>query len=508
MSGNKQLALNTLATAINLIVAFSISFFLTSYLVKTIGSTAYGFFGLANTIVNYALIITTALNSMAARFIGIEVHKGDFKQASVYYSSVFVADSIFAALIFIPSCIAIWYINYIFDVPSDLLSDVRILFYVVFLNMCLNIISAVFGGVYVIKNRLDLSSYITIISHILKALLLVYLYWKFEPSIIYLGTATLLATLITITSNIHFNRKLLPEVKLSKGLSSWHAVKTIVSSGVWNSLNQLSVTLLHGLDLLLANLFISSAAMGVLSVSGTIPGVITSCLFSLANVYTPVFLEHYAHGKFDKLLNDLKNSIKLMTIVTCIPIGSLIGFGMPFYKLWVPNVDLNLLYGLSIFVVLPLFSGGAISGTNYIYTITNKVKWQSIVLLLTGLINVFVVFILLKTTSLGVYAIVGVSATIGIIRNFIFNAPYAAYCIKQPLRTLYPEMIISIVCLVVWASVGLLLSNYLSLDSWGKLIGVGFSYIIILTYITTYILLSKSQRNYLLKRIRGIINRH
>ncbi len=78
---NKQFALNTTAIGLNLLVQFTINFFLTSYLVRTVGSTAYGFFTLANTMVNYALIISTALNSMSARFVGIEYHKQNFKEA-------------------------------------------------------------------------------------------------------------------------------------------------------------------------------------------------------------------------------------------------------------------------------------------------------------------------------------------------------------------------------------------------------------------------------------------
>lgn len=505
MAVNKQFAINTSTIALNLLVSFAISFFLTSYLVRTIGSTAYGFYGLANNIVNYALIITTALNSMAARFIGVEVHRGNYNQASIFYSSVFIADLLFAAIIFIPSCVAIWYINTFFDVPNELIVDVKILFYIVFINMCLNIVAAVFGGVYMIRNRLDISSLIRVFSNIVKAVLLVFFYWRFKPSIVYLGTATLVATLITIISNIHFDKKLLPEVILDKRLSSWKAVKTIISSGIWNSLNQLSITLLHGFDLLLANIFISSTAMGVLSVAGTIPGVISACVFVLANVFTPIFLELYAHEKFNEIRKELKNSVKFMTLITCIPIGFLIGFGVPFYKLWVPNMDISLLYYLSLFVILPLFSGGAISGTNYIYTVTNKVKWQSIVLLITGVINLIIAYILLKTTSLGVYAIVGVSASLGIIRNIVFNAPYAAICIKQPFYILYPEMLVSLFCIIVWGGVGLLISNFFILDTWPKLIGVGVTYAIILTFATSFIILSKAQRLYLKNKISHFI---
>ena len=86
MQPRRQFAVNTIATSLNLVIQFGINFFLTSYLVRTVGSTTFGFWGLANSIVNYALIITTALNSMAARYIGIDYHRGNMRKASGYFS--------------------------------------------------------------------------------------------------------------------------------------------------------------------------------------------------------------------------------------------------------------------------------------------------------------------------------------------------------------------------------------------------------------------------------------
>ena len=97
-------AASTATTMLNLIVQFSISFFLTSYIVEVLGEEEYGFFTLANNIVNYALIITTALNSMSSRFIGYELHNGRKENARKYYSSVLCGDVVFSLLLIISSC--------------------------------------------------------------------------------------------------------------------------------------------------------------------------------------------------------------------------------------------------------------------------------------------------------------------------------------------------------------------------------------------------------------------
>lgn len=65
-SAGKQMSINIIASIVSFAVTVGINFFLTPYLVKEVGSDAYGFIGLANNFVQYATIVTTALNQFQA----------------------------------------------------------------------------------------------------------------------------------------------------------------------------------------------------------------------------------------------------------------------------------------------------------------------------------------------------------------------------------------------------------------------------------------------------------
>ena len=73
--GNRRLAINLIANTISYGTTAVIAFFLTPYLVSTIGKEAYSFYPLANNFVNYMSVVTISLNSMASRFITIEIVK-------------------------------------------------------------------------------------------------------------------------------------------------------------------------------------------------------------------------------------------------------------------------------------------------------------------------------------------------------------------------------------------------------------------------------------------------
>ena len=89
MEEKKSISINLIASIVVLIVNLGINFFLTPYVTGRLGTEAYGFASLASNFVNYATLLTIALNSMSGRFISIAIHKGKEKEADEYFSSVF-----------------------------------------------------------------------------------------------------------------------------------------------------------------------------------------------------------------------------------------------------------------------------------------------------------------------------------------------------------------------------------------------------------------------------------
>lgn len=55
-------------------MSFVVSFFLTPFITNMLGTEAYGFVTLSKNFVSYAVIISTALDSYATRYIAMEYH--------------------------------------------------------------------------------------------------------------------------------------------------------------------------------------------------------------------------------------------------------------------------------------------------------------------------------------------------------------------------------------------------------------------------------------------------
>ena len=99
MTGKKQTTLNLTTSLMAFVINAGINFLLTPYLIEKLGTESYGFIGLANDIVNYANILSMALNAMSSRFVSVEYHKGNKEKAEVYINSVIIANLLLAGAV-------------------------------------------------------------------------------------------------------------------------------------------------------------------------------------------------------------------------------------------------------------------------------------------------------------------------------------------------------------------------------------------------------------------------
>ena len=493
----KRLFINLGASVFSFLVQISINFFLTPYIVRKLGSDAYGFLGLANSFVTYATILTVALNSMAGRFISVAINKGNNKEANEYYSSVFIADIILSLFIAVISVIIIFKLNQLISIPDRLAYDVKITFALVFINFIINTMSTVYTVATFVRNRIDIASARNIISNLLMLLVVTLLFVFLNPKIYYIAVASIICSLYLLIANKVITKKILPELQIKSRYFKFTALKILVLSGLWNSVNSLNRVLLTGLDLLISNQFINSAAMGILAISKIIPTAIELLLSTLGSVFTPQYTILYAQNKIDELIKEVKFSIKLLSLIMTVPLSGIIVFGNRFFFLWLPTKtmsEINQIQILSILALAPYLLSAYIYTLVSIDTVTNKLKRPVFVTSLMSGLTIITEITLLKTTNLGLYAIAGVSTFYWVIKILLFNPINAAYNLKIKWNTFYPPFIKAIVCLFVIILVFMIVNTFTQISSWRQLFVISVLCGACGYFINFFMLLSKTER--------------
>lgn len=506
MNNNRQIAKNLFFNSSTFVINFIISFFFTPYLIRTVGKEAYSFFPLVNNIIGYSSILTTAVGSMAGRFITMHFYKDDMEGANEYLNSMWVANLLLSILFTILSIFCVVYIDKILTVPAYLLSDVRWLFGLGLFSLVLGLLTGYYGLATYVRNRVDLESSRGLICNFVRIGLIFLLFWLFKPSIVYMSLSAVVSGIVLLLFNYNFKKRLLPELTISpRKYFSWEKVVELTSSGVWNSVNQLSNMLLYQLDLLITNIFISAAATGDYAIAKTAPSLILSLLSMLSGTFVALFNILYAKGQMDQVVKEIRKSMVVVGMLIGLPIGFLCVFSDVFYALWVPGQDAEMLKWMTIITILPMICGGSINPIFGIFSVTNKLKIPSLVVLGAGLLQTLVIFILLKTTNLGIWAIVITSAIQGLLRNSLFSPSYGAICLGKRWTTFYPTMFRGIAGVLVVIALGLFYRQVFVVDSWITFLFAGCVVCALSLCINSLVMLKRTEREYLFATVKNKI---
>ena len=179
--------------------------------------------------------------------------------------------------------------------------------------------------------------------------------------------------------------------------------------------------------------------MGQLSVPKMFSGIVSNLMIVVYNIFSPQLTMYYAKNEISKLVQELKLSMKVTGCFANIPLTYLVVFGAFFYTTWIPNQDINLISILTILTVQGEIVSGVITPMFNMFTITNKVKVDAIVRLINGFVTIFIVFLFVKFTDYGIYAVAGTSIILAAIINFTFVPIYVAkYCLNLKWYAFYP----------------------------------------------------------------------
>ncbi len=483
-----QLVITMIFTGIAFIISYLTNLFLAPYITNRIGTDAFGFIALARNFAGYATIITTALNSYAARYISIEYHRDNINGANKYFNSVLFANFILISIILTVSFLCIKKLDLLLNIPRQYVTDTKCLFVLVLLNFGITSVGTAFTAAAYIKNRLDLTGIFRGISYLVEACVIVAFYSLFGASLWVVGLGLVLAALEIFLANYGMTKKYTPELKIKLSLFSGRAVKTLLVNGIWNAINSLGNTLNTGLDLIITNLLLTPLAMGQLSYAKLI-GTMFSALYQLiSQPFHPVFLKLYANNDNENLIHELEFSMKVSGYFSSVAFAGFIALGEVYFRLWLPGQNIELIHMLTLLTIVSCLGEGAICPLYYVYTLATRFKIPCLVTIAGGVLNVCGMCILIEYTDLNVYAVVLTTAIISSVINIVFNPLYIAHCLKVSKITFMIPMARHLISCTVMSMLFALISRVYLPSSWFSLaltsiiysiFGIGIHFLIV-----------------------------
>lgn len=501
MKNARNLAANLTA----FVVTFGISFFLSPFIVRTLGVEANGLINLSTSFLNYASILTAALTSVIARFVTIEVRQGDEERASEYYTAAY-ANTLLGAAFLLPVMV-MTVINFgtWFDVPIGLVSDAQLLASLLFANFLLTLVLPRWTvGTYA-TNNLHLDSLRTMQSVLIKGGLILILFLFLRPAMAYVGLATLIAGVFAMAFSGYYKRRLLPNVRVR--FSDFRLVRMgeLLAAGFWNSVNFAGNMLSTGFHLLLANLILGATPAGLLALSMTVPAMVNQLAMNISSVFLPSLAFAYAEKDYAGMRRQAKRAMSITALLTMLPLAALIVFGEAFFSLWVPSLDSTQLGLMSIAAAVGLVVACGAQPLQNVFVITNSQRAHSTASVLLGVANVTLSVVLLTLTDWGVYAILASAAVTVLVRVLAFTAPMAGRRVQAAWAAFLPEIARSVGYLAVLVGVGSLIRLVHQPASW-----IGFFVVVAVmcaigSLVNILVLTGRTDRQLILSVVKRIL---
>ncbi|MGG5578477.1 oligosaccharide flippase family protein [Myroides sp. C15-4] len=504
-SENGQVRKNLIFNVLSLVANIGVGVFYTPYLVKSLGLVAYGIIPLALIINQYISVVTGSLTSSLTRFYSIALQKNDKENASKYLSTSLLLMIGIVSVLVLPLWYFVEHIDQIFTIPSELLSEAKLLFTFTIFSFYCSLFSSVFNITLYAFNRLDLLNVTKIIRVTGKLIFVVLLFSMLDTNIAYVGLANLITEVaLLIYSFFVFYKFSQGKVNLTLKKFNKSALKAIGFMAFWVIVQQLGDTGLYRIDTFIVNVFWSSKESGILGALTELGNYIMIIASVVGSLFGPLILIAYSkdeHAKVQEI--SLDNSLILGVLVSVL-VGVLIGFSPFILKLWVGEEFVPFSNWLTLkLALIPFYSAAGVFA--FASRAWNKVKFPALTTIVLGGINLGILYLLAKYSGNNQYYIdymLGCALFLGILQSYFLNGLYFAKIYPGNRKNVFIIFLKISSVLIMVSLISSMCMNLINGLSLFVMIIAIFSLSILLLFFSIFFMLNKRQLNSLVSFVK------
>jgi len=480
LTGKGSLPINVAANLTSLALSIVIGIFLVPYLISKLGVDSFGLITLANYFVQYMTLATFAVNSSVGRYLTIALEQGDHVHAVRVYSTAFWANIAVVVVLVLISIPLVIFLDRIVVLPEGKAAGARYLFTCVFLAYFIGLASSVFSVSCWARNRFDLLNGMGVFRQGLYLSAVLVLLAYMENGLAAMGNAIVLSAFAAALGSYLLSRLVLPEIRVKFAAFDAGALKSLLSTGGWITVNMFGSILYLKIDLFLVNRLCGAVSGGQYAAVLQWSGVIRTLGSAVSSVFGPPLTFLYAQGEQEALARYARRAVRYLGILIACPIGLLCGFSEAILSLWL-GPEYGRFSWLMSLLTLHLCVNVAVYPLFELQTATNNVRLPGIVTCVMGVGNLLLALGLGIFTDMGMYGVAFAGALMLTLKNALFTPVYGATIIHQPWHTFLKEMATitaAVAAVFVCARIFMFsfsISSLLDVVSWSLLIGTFYA---------------------------------
>jgi membrane protein EpsK len=410
------------------------------FLLRHLGVAAYGMISLANSLVMYAAIISTGLDTSITRFLAIDLNQGNNASANKTFNTSLALSLAACVVLALPVLMVASFFPLLFKVPPGLEFETQFLFVSVAVTTLAAIVSGTFGVASLVTHRFDLRNIVRSLTSLSRVgvVALCFLFWT--SSLWQVALGFMVSAGVSLTGDVMVWRRLTPQLHIDVRDLDLHQFRALIGLSGWVTISVIGFLLMTQVDLVVVNAVFGAEMTGRYGSLLLFPTLIYTMMDVVVTVLSPAIMARYAVGDIEGMRRIACRSVKILGIGLALPIGMLCGFGRPLLTLWLGSgfAQLDLLL---ILLVGHLAVNLAVRPLSYIVNAYNRAKVEGLITLALGAVNLALVIAVARWGGWGVAGVAATTALIYTIRNAVFLSGYSAAVMRLQWCTFYTPLL-------------------------------------------------------------------
>ena len=316
-----------------LIVTVVTSFFMSPFVVRSLGNDAYGVWTLLNSTVAYLGLLDLGLRGTVTRFVSRDYAQRDHKAVSGVVSTILWFRVFFGVAAVSISFALSSSITGLFQIPLETHAIARWAFVLLAGSFAVSLVSGVFGGVLVALHRFDLVSGITISQTIVRAIGVIYL---LNSGYSLLGLAVWDFVVVVLAGMALWEAayRVYPELRIAFRVDRRVNVREIVGYSVYAYVINVCIQVIYYTDNLVVGALLSAGAVTVFSIGGGLVQYLRQVVSSLTVTFMPIVSGIEGEDQQHQLRRVLIYGTRAALLIALPIIVALFTRGRTFIGLW------------------------------------------------------------------------------------------------------------------------------------------------------------------------------
>jgi O-antigen/teichoic acid export membrane protein len=426
-----QAARSVLSNWITYVVSGVVSFFLSPYIVRHLGNSAYGIWVLLVSLTGYLGFLDLGIRGAVTRYIARFHAEHNHEEASRTVSSasgLFLVGGLGALVV--SAAFALFAVPH-FDIPPAYFRAAQLVVLIAGANVAISLISGVFGGILVGLQRFELHNTIALVSTGLRATAII-LALRSGKGLITLALIQFGVTVGELLLGYLFSRKLYPELHFAVGHMYRTHVALIFSFGIFALLLQASNYLIYYTDAMVIGSFLPVSMITFFAIAGNLTIYSRDLVGGFSRIMTPMASKMEVENDGAKLREAALKAARYCAIAILPVFLTFIIRGSSFIELWMGPSYAELSGHVLWILSIPWFFGAGAAVLSSVMLGISRHKPVVPVAIAEGLCNLALSIILVR--KIGIVGVAWGTAIPNIAVNLLFWPWYVRRTLGVPVR--------------------------------------------------------------------------